>query len=50
MLWDVEETTPLFEKSRGRDPGGVANISWTGWVICKETKSKDNFMILHRVS
>ena len=27
-LWDVKESTPLFEKSRDVDPVGVASFSW----------------------
>ena len=36
FLWDVKEPTPLFEKSRDPDPGGVADLSWAGWVIYLE--------------
>ena len=35
FLWNVKEITPLFENSRSVEPGGVANLSWAGWVICK---------------
>ena len=31
--WDVKEPIPLFEKSRGRSPGGVANLSWAGYLF-----------------
>ena len=35
FLWEVEEPTPRFKISRG----GVAKLSWVGWVICKERSS-----------
>ena len=32
FLLDIKEPTPL-ERVGDIDPGGVANLSWAGWVI-----------------
>ena len=32
----MKEPTPLFEKSMGRRPAGLAKFFSAGWVICKD--------------
>ena len=44
FLWDVKEPTSLFEKSRGRDFTGLANLygtwDWVGMAPCMWPESR----------